>query len=264
MPVSLWARRPETVAAAQARGIDGATRDLGEAVSGADLVVLGIPVGAMRGLVKDALAAGLGSGALVSDVGSVKKVVHREVAPLLAEAGVRFIGGHPMAGSERTGIEACRADLFDGAACLLTDDEQVGDPWTGRLEGFWRSLGCRVDWIGAAEHDELVARISHFPHVMASATALVGLRHPTDARFGGGGLRDTTRVAGGDASMWAEILFENRAAVAGSIREVRERLGEMLAMLDGGDHEAAREWLERARRLHQLARESREEPRDDE
>jgi prephenate dehydrogenase len=130
----------------------------------------------------------------------------------------------------------------------------VGQPRAGALEAFWEAVGCQVSWTDARRHDELVARISHFPHLMAAATARVSLRDSADARFGGGGLRDTTRVAGGDATMWAEILIENRKAVAKAVEETREGLGEMLAMLESGDHEAVRSWLERARLLHQAAR----------
>jgi len=254
---SLWARRRQTVQDARAAGISGASEDLGEALEGAELVILGVPVGAMPGLVERALASGLGPGTLVSDVGSVKRVVHEALGPMLREAGVPFIGGHPMAGSERQGIASSRADLFEGAACLLSDDEGVGQPLAARLEAFWAGIGCRVTWTDARRHDELVARISHFPHLMAAATALVSLGDPAEARFGGGGLRDTTRVAGGDSGMWSEILTENREAVAAALRESIEGLGEMLAMLEAGDHEAVRSWLERARSLHQASRDAR-------
>ena len=252
--VALWGRRAETVDEARARGVDGATNDLDEAVDGADLVVLSVPVGAMPDLVERSLEAGLRADALVTDVGSVKRAVHGSLGPMLKEAGVAFIGGHPMAGSEERGMAAAREDLFSGSACLLTDDEAVGDPLAGKLERFWAGLGCRVSWTDAAAHDELVARISHFPHAMAAATALVGLTEPDAARFGGGGLRDTTRVASGDPAMWAEIFMENREALAGAVAGALGELGEMLAMLRGGDHEAVRAWLERARARHQEAK----------
>jgi prephenate dehydrogenase len=137
--------------------------------------------------------------------------------------------------------------LFEGAACLLTDDEGVGEPQTGRLERFWQALGCRTSWLDAATHDALVARISHFPHLMAAAAAKVALGNPGDARFGGGGLRDTTRVAGGDPVMWAEIVVENRAALRDVVRDGIDALSEMLAMLESGDQEALRRWLAEAK-----------------
>jgi prephenate dehydrogenase len=254
LPVALWARRPETVAEARARGIAGATGGLAEAVAGADLVVLSTPVGAMAGLLAAAQSAGMSRGALVTDVGSVKAAPHRTLGPLVAAGGGRYIGSHPMAGSEQGGIGAASAGLFEGAACLLTDDEAVGDPLAGRLERFWRSLGCRVTWLGAAEHDALVGRISHFPHLIAAAAAKVALERTADARFGGGGLRDTTRVAGGNPEMWAEIVTENREALRGVVRRGIEELSEMLAMLEAGDQEALRRWLEAAKMLRDAAR----------
>lgn len=246
-PVTLWARRAETVTTARERGIEGATADMEDAVKGADLVVLSTPVGAMATVLLAAQTAGLSREALVTDVGSVKATPHRVLAPLLGRTGGKFIGSHPMAGSEQTGISAADADLFKEAACLLTDDGRVGNPWTGKLQCFWESLGCRVSWLDAAGHDALVARISHFPHLVAAATAKVALENPDDGNFGGGGLRDTTRVAGGDPCMWAEIVMENRDALHGVLSHGIREMSEMLAMLEAGDHEALRRWLEDAK-----------------
>lgn len=253
-PVTLWSRRTESVDAARARGIAGASSDLGICLEGATLVILGTPVGVMPGLVRAALGHGLYQGALVTDVGSVKVPPHREVAPLLREAGLSFIGSHPMAGSEQTGIDAANASLFEGAACLLTDDESVGDPLAGRLARFWQALGCRTHWIAASGHDALVARISHFPHAVAAAATLVALQQPSDADFAGGGLRDTTRVAGGDPDMWAEIFMENRSELAVAVERHISGMSEMLAMLRAGDHEALRHWLASAKEVRQVLR----------
>lgn len=245
--VALWARRAETVATAQVRGIAEATGDMEKALDGADLVVLSTPVGAMATVLLAAQSAGLSPNALLTDVGSVKATPHRVLRPLLSRTGGRFIGSHPMAGSEQTGMEAADAGLFQGAACLLTDDDAVGDPWSGMLQRFWDALGCRTSWLGASEHDALVARISHFPHLMAAATAKVALGNPVDGNFGGGGLRDTTRVAGGDPSMWAEIVIENRDAMRDVLSCAITEIGEMLAMLEAGDQEAVRRWLSDAK-----------------
>ncbi len=254
VPVTLWARREESVLAARARGIEGADGDLGICLDGASLIILCTPVGVMPGLTLAALEHGLRQDALVTDVGSVKCPPHREVAPLLREAGLRFIGSHPMAGSEKAGIDAADAALFEGAACLLTDDEQVGEPFAGRLARFWEAIGCRTHWTGAAEHDALVARISHFPHAVAAAATLVALRDSGDARFAGGGLRDTTRVAGGDPDMWAEIFMENRGELAAAVERCISGMSEMLAMLRAGDHEALRHWLAAAREARRAVR----------
>jgi prephenate dehydrogenase len=247
--VRLWARREETVTAALKAGIRGATTDLTEATAGADLIVLAVPVGSMAALVSKALAAGLQAGCMITDVGSVKRVPHQEIPPLLVGSGIDFIGSHPMAGSERNGLEAASADLFRNAACLLTNDENVPAARAEALERFWQSVGCRTSWLSAASHDELVARISHLPHIVAASAARVCLKNPADGRFGGGGLRDTTRVAGGNPEMWAEILTENRSAIIGPLRETIADLAEILAYLEQDDSPATRHWLDQAKQL---------------
>lgn len=247
--VRLWARRVETAQAARAIGISGATHDLADAVKAADLLLLAVPVGSMAALVSQALDAGLPAGCLITDVGSVKFAPHREIPPLLTGRGIDFIGSHPMAGSEQNGLEAASARLFQNAACLLTNDEGVSNQKAEALEGFWQSVGCRTSWMSAAAHDALVARISHLPHVVAAGAALVCLKDPDDGRFGGGGLRDTTRVAGGNPGMWVEILMENRAALLGPLRETLAGLSEILSHLENGDRQAVHDWLAAAKKL---------------
>ncbi|MBB5352441.1 prephenate dehydrogenase [Haloferula luteola] len=252
--VRLWARREASVALAQELGVEQASTDLAATLAGVELVVLSVPVGVMPGLVDRMLEAGLPEDCLVTDVGSVKAVVHREVAPRLRERGRVFVGSHPMAGGEKQGMEAARRDLFEGAMCFLTGREGAQTGEGECLETFWRELGCRTEWIDPLAHDRVVARISHLPHVMAAVTARAALANPEDARYGGGGLRDTTRVAGGHPGMWAEILLENREAVGRSLVEARDFLGEILASLESGDHEAVLRWLTEASELHASGR----------
>ncbi|MEO8616302.1 MAG: prephenate dehydrogenase/arogenate dehydrogenase family protein [Luteolibacter sp.] len=245
--IRLWARKSETVEEARKLGICNVTQDLAEAVRDADLVVLAVPVGAMADLVRSALAAGLPDKCLVTDVGSVKRTPHKKVAPLLAERGIQFIGSHPMAGSERNGLSAVTANLFYDAACLLTNDDRAPADQAVALERFWKSIGCRTSWMSAAIHDELVARISHLPHLIAASAARVCLKDPSEGRFGGGGLRDTTRVAAGNPVMWAEIVIENREALIGPLQETIADLREILASLEGDNQEQARQWLATAK-----------------
>lgn len=248
--VRLWFRKPEAIASARAAGFAEATDNLAQAVSEADLLILAAPVGAMPALLSAAIAAGLPQACLVTDVGSVKVAPHRDLAPILAESGNPFIGSHPMAGSERNGLAAARAELFLNAACLLTNDSAASSDLCAALENFWKSLGCRTKWLGAAEHDRLVARISHLPHVTAAATAFAALAaDPSSGSLSGGGLRDTTRVAGGNPEMWAEILLENRSEVARSVRETIAKLDEFLVALDGAKQEELRSLLDEAKAL---------------
>lgn len=241
--VRLWARKEETLDAAGQLGIQGITADLAEAVKGASLAILAVPVGAMAGLVAAAIEAGLPADCLITDVGSVKRVPHRKLAPLLKESGHRFIGSHPMAGSERNGLAAATATLFQNAACLLTNDDRVPAELANKLDQFWKAIGCRTSWMSASIHDELVARISHLPHLMAASTARVCLKDPSEGKFGGGGLRDTTRVAGGNPTMWAEIVIENREALVELLHETIADLRDILGSLEVGDQEGAKKWL---------------------
>ena len=245
----LWGRNPERVAAAMSKGLK-ATTDLAEAVKGADMVILAVPVGVM-----DELAGKVcelqGPDVFLTDVGSVKGLPHQ-----MAEGrGLRFVGSHPMAGSEQTGVEAAREDLFDGAACVVTNDAGLADEEVDALAKFWEALGCEnVKRMSAAEHDEAVARISHFPHAMSSLTADVSLKDQGRAELAGGGFRDTTRVASGDPAMWAEIMMENKEALSVSLEEVREQIGKMLDQLANSDKEGLQAYLAEVKKRNDEAR----------
>jgi prephenate dehydrogenase len=247
--IRTWFRRPESVEPATAIGIPGCTHDLSEAVRNADLIILAVPVGAMPPLIADAIAAGLPQRCLVTDVGSVKAAPHRTLQPLLSPHGIPFIGSHPMAGSERKGLAAVRADLFQNAACLLTNDGNAPADLTAALTEFWQQIGCRTSWMTADDHDRLVAHISHLPHIVAASAARICLADPSLGTFGGGGLRDTTRVAAGDPAMWAEIVTENRTALVSPLRHLISDLVSLLDTLETGDQEAARQWLAEAKHL---------------
>ena len=191
----MWARSAERVSEIAAQGFAHATTDFDLVVGDAELIILAVPVGAMPELAQRLIAAGVGPEQFVTDVGSVKVLPHETVGVPLKAAGIRFIGSHPMAGSEQSGFSAARADLLDGAPCILTNDAGLPDEDVNRLVAFWSGLGARAAVMSGAEHDQLVARISHVPHVMASVCALVALEREEDGHFAGGGLRDTSRVA---------------------------------------------------------------------
>jgi len=244
----LWARRDSAEAEIRARGIRAVFfTDATAACHGADFIILATPVETMPALAARIALADLPAHALVTDVGSVKGSVVGELAPIL---GGRFIGSHPMAGSEKTGIETARADLFEGAACLLTPLEgQDAAP----LRAFWQSLGCRVLAMTPEEHDLKVARISHLPHWMAVVTTLAALRaDPDAAACAAGGFRDTTRVAGGDPGLWTGISLANREALLASLRDASSTLTELVEILSKPDEEALRRLLAEANNLRAL------------
>jgi prephenate dehydrogenase len=249
----VWGRRRAGAEAVVARGwADLATDDVAEAVEGADFIVLATPVGVMPELaariveVRDRLADGV----VVTDVGSVKGFVAERVAPVLDAAGVTFVGSHPMAGAETAGFEAARDTLFDGAACILTPHADT----LPVVRAFWERLGCRLVTMTPAAHDAVVARISHVPHVAASAVVLAGLAgDPESGLVAGRGFRDTTRVASGDAALWTEILLENRGALERPLADLIGRLGEVLDFVRRSDDVALRQFLAEAKALRDRA-----------
>lgn len=247
--VRLWGRREEPLEYACSSGAAHAVSTrMEEVVEGADLVVLATPVGVMTGLVSGMLPA-LKPGVLVTDVGSVKGCVHQSVGSALTKAGVAFAGSHPMAGSEKQGMEHASAELFRDATCILTNDEHVHEDMLLALQRFWEWVGCHCVRMKAADHDSSVARISHIPHALSALCVHAALDGGALERLGlisAGGFRDTTRVSMGEASMWAEILTENAPAVLNRLDEALSQLGEVRNWLASGDKEALHEWLKAA------------------
>ena len=229
---ALWARRAAAVAEIAALGIaDAASTDLRGIVAGADLVVLCVPIGAMPALARE-IADAISERTIVTDVGSVKASVVADVGAIFHGRG-RFVGSHPMAGSEQTGIGAARAELFDGAACIITPDAATDAGALAEVRAFWQTLGARVLEVAPAAHDEIVALVSHLPHLLAATLVQTVLAENARAfEFCGPGFRDTTRVAAGPPAMWAEILRTNREAVRKSAEAMIEKLRGIITLLD--------------------------------
>ncbi len=230
--VGLWARRAEAVAEIEALGVaDAASTDWRAIVAGADLVILCVPIGAMPALARE-IAGALSPRTLVTDVGSVKALVVAELGEIF-RGRARFVGSHPMAGSEQTGMRAARATLFEDATCILTPDATTDAEAVAEVGAFWKTLGGRVLEVAPAEHDEIVALVSHLPHLLAATLVQTVLAANARAfEFCGPGFRDTTRVAAGPPAMWAEILRTNRAAVRQSAEAMIEKLREILTLLE--------------------------------
>lgn len=247
--VVLWGRRGQSIAEARRLGITHATTDLGEAVQGAEIIILSTPVGAMLGVLDAVAKVADLENVIVTDVGSVKLTPRDTLESVVHGAGAYYIGSHPMAGSEQAGIQAASADLFDGAACVMTNDFGHSGDKVAALRGFWEAVGCECHLTTSEEHDRVMARISHFPHLLASVGALVGLKHPDDGKFSGNGMRDTTRVASGHPGMWAEILVRNRKALKQPLEETIARLRDVLAFLEDSREEDLTRFLEDAKQL---------------
>jgi prephenate dehydrogenase len=198
---------------------DFATTDLLAAVSNSDLIILCTPLAQMLPIVKQFLPA-LKRGAIVTDVGSVKSNVVRELESLVKKSGAHFVGSHPMAGAEKTGVAAARADLFKNAICVLTPTKKSNANVVRKLEQFWKSLGARVLKLDAGQHDLLVSRSSHLPHVVAATLVNLVLNPASpkqQAALCANGFRDTTRIASGSPEMWRDIALANRKNLSRSL-----------------------------------------------
>ena len=227
------------LAEALARGaVDHEAGSIAEAVAAADVVFACAPVDVLPAQVEEALAAAPAD-CVVSDVGSTK-------AHLVAQIGdQRFIGGHPVAGAEVSGVAHARPDLFDGAAWYLTPREDSSGLLYERLHRLIVALGARPSAIDAATHDRMLAAVSHVPHVLANvlvaeASEAVALGEPLPRA--GPSFRDATRVAGASSEVWTGIYMTNRDAIAAELDSIRERLGSVAEALRAGDERAIRVW----------------------
>jgi prephenate dehydrogenase len=250
-----FVRRPASIRECQACGaVDEATLDLAQAVAGADLVVFCTPLSQMQGLVRQMLPA-LAPGALVTDVGSVKASVVAQVESMAAKAGAHFVGGHPMAGSEKTGVSASREDLFVNAVCVITPTAKSNRKAVAQVERLWRMVGGCPLRVRAQAHDELVARSSHLPHVVAAGLA----RGVLDPKHGkqqavlcATGFRDTTRVASGSPEMWRDIVLANRKSLGRALNVFIKDLGRFRRAMERGDERAITAFFAEAKQRRDL------------
>jgi cyclohexadieny/prephenate dehydrogenase len=210
--------------------VERMTADPAEAVAGADLVILGTPVGTFAELGR-VIGPRLEPGATLTDVGSVKATVVRDVGPFVP-AGVDFVPGHPVAGTEHSGPDAGFAELFEKRWCILTPPPGTRAAAVERLAEFWRRLGSGVDIMEPAHHDLVLAITSHLPHLIAynivgTAKDLESLTEGEVIKYAAGGFRDFTRIAASDPIMWRDVFLSNREAVL----EMLGRFNEDLAIL---------------------------------
>jgi prephenate dehydrogenase len=240
-----FGRSPERLRRALELGaVDAVAGSLEEAVEGAEACFACAPVGALPAQVAAALAAA-GEDCLVTDVGSTKRELVADVDDQ------RFIGGHPVAGAETSGVEHARPDLFQGAVWYLTPSERSSGLLYERLHRLVVSLGARPVAIDAQTHDRLLATVSHLPHVLAnilvSQAARVLAREDEPLPRVGPSFRDATRVAGASSEVWTDIYLANREAIADEIDETAARLRELAGTLRAGDPAALAGWNDRAR-----------------
>lgn len=209
-----------------------------EACEGADLVVLAVPVGVM-GEVAAGIAPALKPGATVSDVGSVKRDVIRQVSPHVPE-GVHFVAAHPLAGTEHSGPDSGFAELFDNRWCLIVPTEGTDREAVARLRRFWEALGANVEEMDPDHHDLVLAVTSHAPHLIAYTMVGVAddLRRVTDSeviKYSAAGFRDFTRIAASDPTMWRDVFLTNRDATLEILGRFTEELFALQRAIRTGD-----------------------------
>lgn len=251
----VWARREDTVKdVTRLQLADIASTDLDLVTDGAELVILCTPVDTMTGQAKKLTNARLAPQCVVTDVGSVKAPLVTALEDILAAKKITFIGSHPMAGSEKSGLNNSRADLFEGAACLITPTLFTTEMALHQARWLWTLVGCRVLEMSPEEHDRKIASISHMPHLAAAAVALSALHDDPDAaQCSGNGFRDTTRVASGDPELWTGIISQNRDEVLTALGKLQTEIGKLQQVIGQGDDKSLHAMLEKAKSLRDHA-----------
>jgi len=234
-----YSHRVETLDLARTVGFAHALySDAAACVKDADLVVLCTPVGTFRSLAEE-IAPNLKPGAILSDAGSVKGAVIRDVGPFVPE-GVHFVPAHPIAGTEQSGPTAGFAELFDGRWCILTPPEGTDPDAVAKLKAFWEALGSNVEVMDAHRHDLVLAITSHVPHLIAynivgTADDLENVTEGEVIKYSAGGFRDFTRIAASDPTMWRDVFLNNREAVLEVLGRFSEDLSALQRAIRWGD-----------------------------
>ncbi|MBY4895079.1 prephenate/arogenate dehydrogenase family protein [Rhodobacteraceae bacterium N5(2021)] len=247
------ARSSETRAiAAEINLCDRITETAAEAVAGADLVVLAVPIGAMAAVAAD-IAPHLAAGATVTDVGSVKQEVIAQVGPHLPDH-VHFVPGHPLAGTEHSGPRSGFAELFDNRYTLLTPPEGTDPAATERLKNLWIGCGALVEEMDPDHHDLVLAVTSHTPHLIAYTMVGVAddLRRVTDSeviKYSAAGFRDFTRIAASDPTMWRDVFLSNKDATLEILGRFTEELFALQRAIRTGDGEHLHDYFTRTRAI---------------
>ncbi|MBD3619991.1 MAG: prephenate dehydrogenase/arogenate dehydrogenase family protein [Chromatiales bacterium] len=229
--------------------IDRYTHDPAEAVTGADMVLVAVPLGAMRAVFA-AMRPGLSPEAVVTDVGSAKASVVLDAQAAWGELPAGFVPGHPIAGTEQSGVEAAFATLYQGRRVILTPLATSGEQAVARVRAMWETAGAVVESMSVAHHDEVLAATSHLPHMLAFGLvdSLARMRDNDEIfRYAAGGFRDFTRIASSDPVMWRDICLANRSALLDMMARYKEDLRLIEDAIEAADGEALLEIFTRAK-----------------
>jgi cyclohexadieny/prephenate dehydrogenase len=251
--IAVAARSQASLDTAERLGIADSTHlDAAAAVADADLVVLCTPLGAYADI-GQAIAPALAAGCIVSDVGSVKQSVIRDLGPSLPD-GVHLVPGHPVAGTEHSGPESGFAELFDGRWCILTPPAGTDETAIDRVAELWRRAGMKIEIMDASHHDQVLAITSHLPHLIAysivsTATDLEEDLQKEVFKYSAGGFRDFTRIAASDPAMWRDVFLNNREAVLEILGRFSEDLTALQRAIRRNEGEALHDMFSRTRAI---------------
>jgi len=241
-----YARRPETASTALARGVvDRCGSEMQSTIKGADIIIIATPVLTVKDVLVE-IAAYLPKSAIVTDVASTKAEVMKWAGEYLP-AKACFIGGHPMAGKEVAGIAAADADLFRGCTYCLIPGSNVKHVQRGKMEDMVKAVGAKPFYIDAQEHDELVAAVSHLPHLLSVALVASTVENPrwtAMSRLASSGYRDTTRLASGDPRMSRDICLTNRELIVEALDRYIDSLKELRRLVNSGDEKIEESFIE--------------------
>lgn len=233
--------------------IDQACANVAAGAAGADLVLIAVPVGAVPGVLRE-LRGVWSNQAVYTDAGSTKADIVAAVEQVFDMLPANFVPGHPIAGAERSGVEASRADLYLGKRVILTPLEHTDAAATERVEALWRGIGARVSRMTPAHHDEVLAATSHLPHVLAFVlTDMLGRKDEKQEifQYAAGGFRDFTRIASSDPRMWLDICLANRREIVPLIEQYREALQAAARLIEQGKAEQLHALFTQARGARQ-------------
>ncbi|MBI5887113.1 MAG: prephenate dehydrogenase/arogenate dehydrogenase family protein [Deltaproteobacteria bacterium] len=231
--------------------VDSIALDIESGVAGADLVVVAVPVLKIGETIKKA-ASGLTSPCIITDVGSVKKAIIDECEAALPE-GITYVPGHPIAGTESSGVEAAMANLYNERVCILTPTSNTPQSDIGKIREMWQEAGSKVVIMDAAAHDRLLSAISHLPHIIAytlvNTVAAAGEKNIDFLKYSAGGFRDFTRIASSSPEMWADVCAMNKDNIIGMIENFQRQLEALKRLMAHDDFKGVKANFEGAKKI---------------
>jgi len=255
-------RNPDHLRRAVELGIvDRYTTDLALAVQDADMILLSVPLGAMAGVLQ-ALKGRLPEQAVITDAGSAKQSILQDAISVFGTLPTNLVPGHPIAGTEHSGVEATLEGLFENHRVILTPDDTTAPEAVAAVRAMWQAVGAEVLCMSAKHHDEVLAATSHLPHMLAyTLVDVLGRMEESREifRYAAGGFRDFTRIASSDPQMWHDVCIANREALVGALEHFEHRLAAAIEAIRNGDGEAVRALFVRAKALRDRHTETREQ-----